>query len=86
MKISTRKMSYEEWKEQRRKGIGGSDAGVVAGLNKWKAPIRLYLEKIGEFQDEEQNIKDHKIWLCPRQHVHAWLRGVWVVDSPEKLD
>jgi len=55
MKISTRKMSYEEWKEQRRKGIGGSDAGVVAGLNKWKAPIRLYLEKIGEFQDEEQN-------------------------------
>ena len=55
MKISTRKMSYEEWKEQRRKGIGGSDAGVVAGLNKWKSPIRLYLEKIGEFKDEEQN-------------------------------
>lgn len=55
MNISTRKITYEEWKEQRRKGIGGSDASVVAGLNKWKSPIRLYLEKIGEFKDDEQN-------------------------------
>ena len=55
MNISTRKMSYEEWKEQRRKGIGGSDASAIAGLNKWKAPIRVYLEKIGEFKDNEQN-------------------------------
>lgn len=55
MNISTRKMTYEEWKEQRRKGIGGSDAAVIAGLNKWKSPIRLYLEKIGEFKDTEEN-------------------------------
>ncbi|WP_367362831.1 YqaJ viral recombinase family protein [Mesotoga sp.] len=36
MKISTKKMSYEEWKEQRRKGIGGSDAAAIIGLNKWE--------------------------------------------------
>lgn len=55
MKISKKKMSYEEWKEQRRKGIGGSDAAAIIGLNKWKSPIRVYLEKIGEFQNEESN-------------------------------
>jgi putative phage-type endonuclease len=50
MRISTTKMTYEEWKAQRRKGIGGSDAAAALGLNRWKSPLRLYLEKIGEIE------------------------------------
>ncbi|MGB3782603.1 MAG: YqaJ viral recombinase family protein [Priestia megaterium] len=46
--IPTSNMSEAEWLEHRQKGIGGSDAGAIAGLSKWKSPIGVYLDKIGE--------------------------------------
>lgn len=52
MATSTRSMSYEEWKELRKKGIGGSDAAAALGLSRWKSPLRLYLEKIGEISSD----------------------------------
>ena len=36
-----------EWHELRSKGIGGSDAGSVLGINKWKNNVVLWQEKIG---------------------------------------
>ncbi len=33
--------SREEWLEERKKGIGGSDAAVILGLNPYKNNIRL---------------------------------------------
>jgi putative phage-type endonuclease len=40
-------------KELRRSGIGGSDISAVLGLNRWKTPVELYLEKIGESETTE---------------------------------
>jgi putative phage-type endonuclease len=37
-----------EWHAERRKGLGGSDAAAVFGLSRYKSPLDLYLEKIGE--------------------------------------
>lgn len=34
----------------RRRGIGGSEAGVVLGLDPHRSPMELYLEKIGELE------------------------------------
>jgi predicted phage-related endonuclease len=31
--VSTQNRDYEEWKDMRRKGIGGSDTAVIAGLS-----------------------------------------------------
>jgi len=39
--------SRAEWLEQRRQGIGASDAAVILGLTKWKSPMGLYAEKTG---------------------------------------
>ena len=39
--------------EQRKKGIGGSDAGAAIGVNPWKTPYSLYLEKTGEEVPED---------------------------------
>lgn len=36
------------WLEERRLGIGGSDAAPALGLSKWSTPLQLYLDKIGE--------------------------------------
>lgn len=38
--------------EVRRTGIGSSDAATVAGLNRWKTPLDLYLEKRGLVEPE----------------------------------
>lgn len=53
--ISTLEMDRHEWLEKRRRGIGGSDASVILGFNKWKSPFQLYLEKTGEFTEEIDN-------------------------------
>lgn len=37
----------EEWAKTRMQGIGGSDAGTIIGLNRWKSPITLWAEKTG---------------------------------------
>ena len=39
--------SREEWLELRRQGIGGSDAGTVLGLNRYKTNVQLWEEKTG---------------------------------------
>ena len=52
---STADMEHAEWLESRKKGIGGSDAAAIAGFNKWKSPIVVYMEKIGEVKSESSN-------------------------------
>ncbi|MEH7521976.1 YqaJ viral recombinase family protein [Bacillus sp. JJ1503] len=44
-------MSREEWLKARKAGIGGSDAAAIAGLNKWKSPVGVYLDKTGQAPD-----------------------------------
>lgn len=45
-------MPRDEWLGLRRKGIGGSDAAAILGLNPWKTPMDVWLEKTGEFEDD----------------------------------
>lgn len=52
---STLNMERSEWLEIRKQGIGGSDASSVAGLNPWRSPIEVYLDKIGEMPELEDN-------------------------------
>lgn len=48
--VSTESMSHEEWLEWRKKGIGGSDASVICGVNKYKSVVELWLEKTGQIE------------------------------------
>jgi len=43
----------EEWLQQRLKGIGGSDASVVLGINPWKSRLQLWHEKVSKKIDPE---------------------------------
>ncbi|MBR2928348.1 MAG: YqaJ viral recombinase family protein [Oscillospiraceae bacterium] len=51
--VSTENMPYEDWLEYRKLGIGGSDASVVCGINRYKSPIELWLEKTGQLPYQE---------------------------------
>lgn len=47
---STLEMTHQEWLEDRRKGIGGSDVATILGLNKYKSVYRLWLEKTDQIE------------------------------------
>lgn len=53
--VNTKDMSKEEWLEWRRKGIGGSDAASIIGLNRYVSPFDVYAEKVGLKVEEEDN-------------------------------
>ena len=40
-------ISKETWRQERKKGIGGSDVGAILGLNKYKSMFDVFYEKIG---------------------------------------
>lgn len=46
--VPTKEMSRHEWLQERTKGIGGSDAGIILGLNKYRTKFELWLEKTGQ--------------------------------------
>lgn len=51
--VNTKEMSRHEWLLERTKGIGGSDAGVILGLNKYRTAFELWLEKTGQVDPVE---------------------------------
>ncbi len=53
--VKTLDMERDEWLEHRRQGIGGSDASAVLGINPWRTPMDVWLEKTGEFEDEPRD-------------------------------
>ena len=50
-----KKLSETEWLEVRRKGIGGSDAGAIAGLNPFKSAYSVYCDKLNLSPEQEDN-------------------------------
>jgi putative phage-type endonuclease len=47
-------MNREQWIEERRKAVGGSDAAAVCGMSRWRSPLDIYLDKIGESPEQEE--------------------------------
>ena len=47
-KLNTLEMTREEWLRERQKGIGGSDAGAVLGVNPYRTPLDVFEDKTAE--------------------------------------
>ena len=45
--VKTHNLSRERWLDVRKQGIGSSDAAAAVGLNPYKSPLELWLEKTG---------------------------------------
>ncbi len=53
-----RRIKYNDrdsWLRERRRGIGGSDVGAILGLSRWRSPLDVYLDKIGEAEETESS-------------------------------
>lgn len=52
--LPTADMPRSEWLEHRKKGIGGSDASAIIGLNPWETAYTVYLDKLGLLPEKEE--------------------------------
>ncbi len=70
----------KEWLAERGKGIGGSDAACILGMNKYKSIMDLYLEKIGTKKpaDLSTNLR-----VQYGNDAEEPLRALFALDFPE---
>jgi putative phage-type endonuclease len=54
---NTRDITKDEWLDWRRKGLGGSDVAAICGMSRYKSPMEVYLDKLGEIPPLEDNPK-----------------------------
>lgn len=52
----------DAWLKMRMAGIGGSDASIIAGMNRWKSPFQLWQEKTGQVEPEELDDNEYIYW------------------------
>lgn len=72
----------EEWLKMRHKGIGGSDAGTVLGINKYKTNVQLWEEKTGKVTPKD--ISDKPAVIFGKQ-AEAPIRELFKQDFPQYI-
>lgn len=73
-------MNREQWLKERKKGIGGSDAAAILGLNPYKTNIRLWEEKTGKREPPDISDKPYVIYGIKMEPI---LRESFQVKHPE---
>lgn len=80
MKKGKKIMNKEEWLNERKKGIGGSDAATILGKNPYKTTIDLWKEKIG--LADADDISD-KPYVQYGTNAEEYLRELFKLDFPK---
>ena len=75
-------MTRADWLEERKKGIGGSDAATILGLNPYKTTIELWEEKTG--RREAPDISD-KTYVKYGTQAEDLLRQLFALDYPQYI-
>lgn len=73
-------MNKAEWLEERKNGIGGSDAATILGLNPYKSNVDLWEEKTG--RKEAEDISD-KLYVQYGTVAEEHLRELFKLDFPK---
>lgn len=50
-----RKLTHEQWLENRKTGIGGSDAGAILGVSPYKSAYAVWADKLGKAAPDEDS-------------------------------
>lgn len=73
-------MNRQEWLQERKKGIGGSDASAIVGMNPYKTNVQLWEEKTGRKEPEDISQKEYvKYGVDSEFH----LRELFKLDYPQ---
>lgn len=62
--VETKGLDRDEWLEVRKGGIGSSDAAAAVGLNPYKSPLELWMDKTGRTSanGEHAGFDDPRYW------------------------
>jgi putative phage-type endonuclease len=52
--VETDALTRAEWVAARKMGLGGSDAAAVCGLDRWRSPFAVWLDKTGMLDDADE--------------------------------
>ncbi len=72
--------SNEEWLALRAEGIGGSDASTILGINKYKSPVELWLERTGRVEPQDLSDNEAVQW---GNRLESTVRGHFASLHPE---
>lgn len=72
--------SHEEWLNNRKNGLGGSDSSIILGISPFKTNIDLWLEKTG--QKEPEDISDDEKVKYGHEAEDS-IRNLFMLDHPE---
>lgn len=50
-----RELTHDQWLENRKSGIGGSDAGAIMGVNPYRGAYGVWADKLGKTEPVEDN-------------------------------
>jgi len=79
--VSTLGMSYEDWLQYRYTGIGASEVGCIMGLDSYKTPAELFLEKIGrEVRPTIENMA-----MFHGKELEDYVAGLWEYWDGDEL-
>ncbi|QKW08066.1 YqaJ viral recombinase family protein [Streptomyces sp. NA04227] len=84
-------LSREDWFATRRRGVGGSDVAAVLGMDKYRGPLEVYLDKVGELPElpRDTDLDESAFWghtLEPMvAEVFAERTGLHVTLGPGTL-
>lgn len=74
--------SHEKWKEERKYGLGASDAGAYLGRSKWKTNVELWEEKTGLREAEDISGKPYVQY---GHDAEPHIRALFALDHPELI-
>ena len=72
--------SHEAWLQERKKGLGASDAGSIIGVNPWKSNVELWREKTG--LQEAPDISDKRAVQIGNEE-EPLIRALFAIENPE---
>ena len=59
-------MVTREFLEERKTGVGGSDAPIILGVSKWSSPLQIWAQKVRaleeDVEEEEQQDDEQLLW------------------------
>lgn len=73
-------MDRAEWLEERKNGIGGSDAAAICGLSPYKTNIQLWKEKTGRVEAEDISAKEYVKYGVDMEPI---LRNSFKIKNPQ---
>lgn len=71
-----------KWLEMRNNYIGGSEASIVAGLNKYRSPFALWAEKLGKIEPENL---DDKLVVQFGNHAEEFVAQQFTKETGKKV-